>query len=201
MQLNPLTFLFEIVNFLVLLFVLNRLVFRPLKRGIEERRAEQAQTIADAKTKLEQARALEQTLQGERRAVVDIRDRALREAAEEAAGERARILAQAREDAAAEGARAARLLESEREAAEAWVREVTIERATSVAGKMLLVLAPEAVEQALRSVCWKRSREASWATGGDARKAKRSAPLRADAERRGRRDARALAAAPAARRS
>lgn len=151
MQLNPLTFVFEIVNFLVLLFVLERWVFRPLRRGITARREEEARAKEEAQEKLARAESIERELADERRAIADVRDRALREAAEQATEERARILAQAREDAAAERARASRLVEAEREAAEAWVQEVAVERGTEIAGRMLLALAPGAAEAALRA--------------------------------------------------
>jgi len=152
MQFNATTFLFEIVNFVVLLFVLQRLVFRPLKRSIDARRAEEERRAEETATKLEATRALERELVEERRSLGAVRDKAVREAAEEAAAERARILAQARADAAAERSRTMTLLEAERDAAQAWVREVTVERATAAAGKMLLALAPGAVEDALRTL-------------------------------------------------
>jgi F-type H+-transporting ATPase subunit b len=150
MKFNTLTFVFEIVNFLVLLFILQRLVFRPLQRSINARRAAEQKRADETEAKLEAARSLEAELEQERVGLAALRDKAMRQAAEEAAAEKARILAQARADAATERAQAARLLESEREAAEGWLQEATVERATDAAGRMLLALAPEAVDGALR---------------------------------------------------
>jgi F-type H+-transporting ATPase subunit b len=143
------TFLFEVVNFLVLLGILERIVYRPLRRGIASRRRaieerEQAATRA-AEEAAAQRRASEQRM----RELDRLRTETLRAATEQAAEERAHMLAQAREDAAAERARAQRVLATEREAALARVNELAIERSTELAGRLLLTLAPEAVDQAL----------------------------------------------------
>ncbi len=53
MTFNIWTFLFEVVNFVVLAYILHRLLYRPLREAIDRRRAEIAQTQAEA----EQARA------------------------------------------------------------------------------------------------------------------------------------------------
>src|SRR5690606_16501423 len=85
--------------------------------------------------------------------------------------ERAAILERAREDARAEMARVRQLLTAEREAAERWVRSAVIERATDLAGRMLLALAPEAIEEALArrliDVLAKRGEELSRTIGED----------------------------------
>ncbi len=149
MDFNLTTFLFEIVNFLALVWLLQRLLYKPLQRGIDKRntaireREELAeQRIAGA------ARSLQEY--NESRAELDqLREQTIREATEEASEQRARILEQAREDAAAERARAQRTLEVEREAALAWVREVLVERSAEVAGRILSQLAPDALEPAL----------------------------------------------------
>jgi F0F1-type ATP synthase membrane subunit b/b' len=150
MSISPLTFVFEIVNFLVLLYLLQRLVFRPLKRSIDERRAEERRMSEDAKAKVLATEELGRRLEEERRSLALVRERVVREAAEQGDEERSRILASAREDAAAEQARALKLVQAERRAAEEWVREATVDRATETAGRMLLALAPDAVEGALR---------------------------------------------------
>ena len=149
MSIDLTTFIFEVVNFVVLVLLLQRLVYRPLQKAIAERRDAllARETAADeARSGAEEARVAYEERRDE---LGRLHDRTLAAANEEAAGQRARILAQAREDAEAERARVRKLLEAEREAALGWVRQVSVERGTEVAGHLLMKLAPNAVEQSL----------------------------------------------------
>lgn len=149
MGFDPVTFLFELVNFLVLVVVLDRLVYRPLRRGIEARRAAQAEQAEQAARKLAESEALRREWEGRLGEQERLRGEVLRAAHEEAAQARARLLETAQEDAQAERARARHLLEAEREAARTWVRDLAVERSADLAGRLLLKLAPEAAHQAL----------------------------------------------------
>lgn len=149
MGFDPVTFLFELINFLVLVVVLDRLVYRPLRAGIEARRAAQAEQAAQTARALAEAEARRREWEEKLGEQERLRAEVLRTAQEEAAQARARLLETAREDALAERERARRLLEAEREAARAWVRDLAVERGADLAGRLLLKLAPEAVDQAL----------------------------------------------------
>lgn len=144
------TLIFELVNFLVLVVVLHRLVYRPLRDAILARR----QKLDDDRAAVEEeGRALAATraeLDEGQRGLEALRAEVRREAVEEAQQERTRILEQARQDAAGERARVQALLDSERKAAEDWVRTTAVEKATFIAGRMLQQMAPDAVERALR---------------------------------------------------
>jgi len=147
--LDPVTFLLELANFAVLVWVLQRLVYRPLQRGITERRralAEERESTARLQERAEERLALAEQRLAE---IEKLRDGAIAEARELAAAERARILAQAREDTAAERERVHSLLEHERESARGWVREAVIDGSLEVASRLLLELAPDALEEAL----------------------------------------------------
>lgn len=149
MAFNLTTFFFEIVNFLVLLWLLSRLLYKPLQRAIDQRNAAIREREDAATERMQQA---EQALADYRRRRAELDDlgaETLREATEQASEERARILEQAHEDAAAERSRAQRMLEAEREAALSWVREVLVEHSAEVAGHILRRLAPDALEPAL----------------------------------------------------
>lgn len=143
------TFVFEIINFLVLLAILERFVFRPLRRGITARRAAQAQREQATAQALEEATQQRAAYEQRFREIDRLRQEAMREAAEQAAAERARVLAQAREDAAAERARAQSTLAAERQAALTRMRELAVARSTDIAGHLLAQIAPGAVEHAL----------------------------------------------------
>ncbi|MCB9762067.1 MAG: F0F1 ATP synthase subunit delta [Alphaproteobacteria bacterium] len=149
MGFNLTTFLFELVNFVVLAFLLQRYVYRPVRDGVLARRDE----IATARTRAAEQLALVDTraaeLDARDRQLDELRVRIVAEATVEAAAEKAKLLARAREDAATERARVQSLLEAEREAALGWVRHVAIDRGAEVAGRLLLELVPEGAHQAL----------------------------------------------------
>lgn len=149
MGFNLTTFVFEVINFLVLLFLLQRFVFRPLRRGIAERRAALKEKEDMAARLATEATAQKAELESRARSIDELRAQALRDASVAAADERARILEQAREDAAADRARAQHLLEAEREASEAAIRELAITHATALASRLLGQLSPEALNGAL----------------------------------------------------
>lgn len=149
MTLDLTTFLFELVNFLVLAAILTRFVYRPLAEGVRARREELARLRSEAAEKVAAAEARQEDLARRERELDGLRDQVMGEATASAAAERARILAQAREDAAGERARVQTLLEAERVAALGWVRDEAVERGVEVAGRLLLSLAPQAAHAAL----------------------------------------------------
>jgi len=140
---------FETINFLVLVWALSRLVYRPLKRAIEERRSAQEKLLRDAEVKKEEAAAELEELRRKQRELAELRERVMRDAAEDAAAARARLLAEAKEDAMAARAQGQKLLASEREAAEAAVRDLAIQESTRIAARLLAELSPRALDDAL----------------------------------------------------
>lgn len=151
MELEPTTLIFETINFVVLMLVLWRLVYRPLRRSIETRRAAIAEDLETASAAREEAEQLEANWRERQQELDSLRADVRREALDEAERERAAILARAREDADAERARISQLLDSEREAAARWVRSEIWSRGTELAGRLMRELAPEAVDEALWS--------------------------------------------------
>lgn len=154
MGLDLTTLLFEAVNFLVLMWLLRKLLYRPLRKALEARRAALDAEHEAAIEARQQAEALRVEYERQRSQLGVLQEQTRTKGLEEAVAERARMLSQAREEASAERAHVQRLLESERRAAEEWVRSVAIDRSTQLAGRMLLSLAPEAVEDALRTRLW-----------------------------------------------
>lgn len=155
------TLIFELVNFLVLLFLLHRLVFRPIRRAVAERRAAMAAQQTEVTERLKQAETLRAEYEQRAKDLETLRAEVLRQAGEDAARERARFLEEAREEAAAEGVRSQRVIETEREAALGWAREVAVKSGMELAGRLLYVLAPQAADEALLSLlCEELSRQA-----------------------------------------
>lgn len=140
---------FETINFLVLVWVLSRLVYRPLKKSIEERRLAEETRLRAAEEREAAATSELEELRRRQRELGELRERLMREAAEDAAAARARLLAEAKEDAAATRARGEKLLAAERQAAEAAVRELAIRESTRIAARLLAELSPRALDDAL----------------------------------------------------
>jgi F-type H+-transporting ATPase subunit b len=141
MSFNPWTFLFEVLNFVVLAAVLYRLLYRPLHEAIECRRAaaERAQTEADKAR--EQAVTLQQHLQAQLADVQQQCETALRESRERAESERKKVLAEAEAEVQRRREQGRQALE--RECEEAW---------RSLRGEMTNV-AVDVVQRLLRESC------------------------------------------------
>ena len=143
------TFAFEIINFAVLVWILRRIVYIPLRRGIESRRKTLDEERAEASRQRNEAELLRNEAETRLAEIEQVRAKMVSEGREQAAAESARILNQAREDAAAERERVQHLLGQEREAALSWVRDATLDGCLDLTGRLLLELAPDAVEHAL----------------------------------------------------
>ncbi len=140
------TFIFEIVNFVVLVVLLHFIAYKPLKKAIQARRQRLADGEARVAAALAEAEAGKLELERSLAQVRAAADAARAKAVEEGASERARIIEQARIDAEAERARARTMVDFERQAAEIWVREATIEQGTALAGRLLIELAPDRLQ-------------------------------------------------------
>lgn len=102
MNLDATTFALEVLNFLVLVWLLQRLLYRPVLDVVERRRAEDAQAVAQAQALREQAQALKEEYQQRLAGAADERTRALAQLAPEIAAERAQRLTAIDAEAAAE---------------------------------------------------------------------------------------------------
>ena len=63
MELSWPTFILELVNFLVLVWILKRFLYKPILQAIAQRKAQIEKTLADAKARQSQAETLEQQFQ------------------------------------------------------------------------------------------------------------------------------------------
>ena len=149
MQLNPTTLVFEVINFLLLVWLLRKLLYRPLRDAIHARELALESERAQTERALTEAEALKQQWEDKNRELVALADNVRNEALADAVAEQGRMLTRAREEAAAEHGKAEALLHAEREAAEQWVKALAIERSTDLAGKMLCLLAPDTVDGVL----------------------------------------------------
>lgn len=95
MTFNVWTFLFEVLNFVVLAAVLHRLLYRPLREAIDKRHAETERARTEAESARKQADTARDQLTAKLAEVDRERLEVLRAAAEQAAGEKAKQIAAA----------------------------------------------------------------------------------------------------------
>lgn len=91
MTFNFWTFLLEVVNFLVLAYVLKRLLYRPLREAIDKRRQAHEAAQAQAEKARDEALALEREAQAKLAGLDQERQELLRQAHEQAAAERKKL--------------------------------------------------------------------------------------------------------------
>jgi F-type H+-transporting ATPase subunit b len=94
MTFNWWTFLLQALNFVVLAYVLHRLLYRPLRQAVEERRQASEQAQLQAQKARQDAEALQQQLADQLAQVERQRQDTIHEAREQAAGERRKLLAE-----------------------------------------------------------------------------------------------------------
>jgi F-type H+-transporting ATPase subunit b len=100
---NVWTFLFEVLNFVVLAFILHRLLYRPLREAIDKRKAENERAQTDAESARKEAELAREQLAAKLSEVDRERLDILRNATDQAEIERAKRIAEA--DALAKGIR------------------------------------------------------------------------------------------------
>ncbi|MBX9790086.1 MAG: F0F1 ATP synthase subunit delta [Pirellulales bacterium] len=93
MTFNIWTFLFEIVNFVVLAYVLHRLLYRPLRAAIDQRREAIAHTQDEAESARAAATALQLQLQSQLSEIEQERQDAIQQTRELAETERQKLIA------------------------------------------------------------------------------------------------------------
>jgi F-type H+-transporting ATPase subunit b len=95
MSFNLWTFLFQAINFVVLAYVLHRLLYRPLHEAIDRRREENARVRAEAEQARQEAEALQRQLDARLAEIEKVRQDTLRQARKQAESERKKILSEA----------------------------------------------------------------------------------------------------------
>jgi F-type H+-transporting ATPase subunit b len=99
MTFNPWTFLFEALNFLVLVFILHRVLYRPLREAIDRRREDEARARTDAEKARAETADMRRRLEENEAHLEQERQDMLRRAAAEVETVRRKLLAEADETA------------------------------------------------------------------------------------------------------
>ncbi len=146
MTFNVWTFLFEVLNFLVLAYLLHRLLYRPLHDAIDARRAEANRARAEAEQAHREAVALQERLQREQAEQQRQQQELIRASREQADAERRRILAEAEQAVRTRQEEVRQALECEREDALQALRTEVVRQAVDAAGRLLGAAADRTLE-------------------------------------------------------
>ena len=103
------TFVLELINFLVLIWILNRLLYRPLMNVIAQRKAAIQKTLSDAEAVRGKAQALQAQYEHRLADWDQERDKAREQLRDDVAGERIRLLDNVRTELVQEREKAAAL--------------------------------------------------------------------------------------------
>ncbi len=142
MPIDGWTLAFQAVNFLVLVWLLRHFLYRPVRRIIDDRRAEATRVLADAEAAQRQADEKAREYQRRLETVADERDRMLDDARAKIVCERQAMLAEARTEAEALHARSRRELGAEPEAVAREIRAQAADLAIALARRLVADVAP-----------------------------------------------------------
>lgn len=131
------TFVFQILNFLVLAFVLHRLLYRPLSEAVDRRRQAHAQAQLEVERARAEVQSLESQLQSERSALDQSREEILRQAHEQIEAERQKLRGDAEQAIARRQAEARAVIERERNDMLREVRDDVIHGAVDLSRRLL----------------------------------------------------------------
>jgi F-type H+-transporting ATPase subunit b len=131
------TFLFEILNFVVLAYVLHRLLYRPLREAVRKRQEANERARQEAEKTRQEAAALRQELEARTAELERQREGVLRQAREQAEAERRRLLAEAEQTSRRRQEEVRLALQQEREEALRLLREEAVGMAVGLAERLL----------------------------------------------------------------
>ncbi|HEX9024372.1 MAG TPA: F0F1 ATP synthase subunit delta [Geobacteraceae bacterium] len=152
MKFNIWTFLFQIINFIVLLFILKRLLYRPVRQILEKRRDLIRKSMEEAERVKSEARELKERHEQELRELDEQKVRMLDEMREEALEEKKRLMLEAEKEAGTRVEKAMALFEVEKSGFERGLRDRAVE---TVRLFSLNILGDVADEELHRSL-WRR---------------------------------------------
>lgn len=138
MQVDWWTLVLQTINFLVLVWLLERFLFRPVRGVLRKRQETVNKTLADAEASRDDARRVTQSLEAARKAIESERAEMLTKAHDEIEAQRDKVLAEAHREADRVIASARELLDNERVDALDALRDETVGLAGEMARNILL---------------------------------------------------------------
>jgi len=136
----------QILNFLILVWLLRRFLYRPVLNAIDQREEKIQNQIEDAKRKREEAKAEQQEYQNKNKSFDEKRESMLREASEEAQEKRKELIQEARKEAENLRNRLEKSIREDHKNLNKEIMERTQREVFSISRKVLLDLASEDLE-------------------------------------------------------
>lgn len=137
MKFNIWTFGFQLINFFVLLLILRRLLYRPVREIMEKRRAEVRKTIEEAGKVKAEAEALKEEYEKKTSEMDSLRADIIEKAEDEAEEKRGGILKKAQEEAELALEKERSKLELERKKTESALKDLVVKNSLSYATAIL----------------------------------------------------------------
>ena len=142
------SFALQAANFLILVWLLRRFLFKPVSAIVARRKEEIARGMAEASAEKQKALNLQRDLQAQRAGIEAERQKAIEEQGAQLAAERRKMIDEARAEAEKIRNQAATQLSEERAAATQELFSRTIELAVNLAERLLRELAFPSIEHA-----------------------------------------------------
>lgn len=149
----------QVVNFLILVWLLKRFLYKPILRAIDAREQRIALALADADTKNAEAQEARDQFQLKNAVFDQQRAERLNRATEEAYAERQRLLDEARQDSDALRAERQDALQREHQILNSEITRRTREEVFAIARKVLTDLAGKSLEASMSEAFARRVRE------------------------------------------
>jgi len=143
------TFLFQVINFLVLLFILKRVLYKPIREIIEKRRSLIQQRIEEAEKTKKEAMELKENYQHEMDKLHELKSQMLEKMNEEVEQERRKLIGRAEEEAARVIEKEKAVFDTEKARHEAELKDKAIEAVTLFATNLLKDVSDEDLHKAI----------------------------------------------------
>jgi F-type H+-transporting ATPase subunit b len=149
MKFNIWTFLFQVINFLVLLFILKRVLYKPIREIIEKRRSLIRQRIEEAEKTKKEAMELKENYQHDMDKLHELKSRMLEKMNEEVEQERKKLIGRAEEEAARVIEKEKAVFDTEKARHKVELKDKAIEAVTLFATNLLKGVSDEDLHKAI----------------------------------------------------
>jgi F-type H+-transporting ATPase subunit b len=149
MKFNIWTFLFQIVNFVILLFILKRLLYKPVKEILEKRKGLIEKTIEDAEKEKKEALELKERHQEEMNKLKGLQITMIEKMKNEVGEEKKRLLAEAEKEATRTMEEERAVFETKKKMDEAKLKEMVIQTVSVFATNLLKDISDEELHKSI----------------------------------------------------
>jgi len=149
MKFNIWTFFFQIVNFVVLLFILKRLLYKPVKEIMEKRKGLIEKTIEDAEKEKKEALELKERHQEEMNKLKGLQITMIEKMKNEVGEEKKRLLTEAEKEATRTIEEERAVFETEKKRDEAKLKEMVIQTVSVFATNLLKDISDEELHKSI----------------------------------------------------